>query len=133
LSANQEPKLNCEAMTRLFDSSRFQGFPKSKYEAMDEVQSFLEFNGVDLGQVFEVLLDSNDGYLIYAFGNAEVQFTRGFHAWSREARTDAAQMSIKLENEKRTETNEHVYALRDLKLVKRKKQFSTKEVSRNRR
>ncbi len=113
-------------MTALFDSSRFRGFTKNKYEALDEVRSFLEFNGVDLGQVFEVLLYSNDGYLIYTFGDVEVQFTRGFHVWSKDAHTDAVHLTIKLENEKRSETSEHAYALRDLRLVKRKRQFGTR-------
>lgn len=133
LSLNRKPLLNRGVMTALFDNSRFQGFPKNKYEVLDEVQSFFEFNGVDLGQVFEVLLNSNDGYLIYTFGDVEVQFTRGFHVWSKEAHTDAVQLSIRLENEKRIETSEHAYALKDIKLVKRKKQSDTRESGRSKR
>ena len=109
----------CEIMSALFDSSRFVGFPKNRYEALDEVQSFLEFNGVDLGTAFEVLLNSNDGYLIYWFGDVEIQFTRGFGVWSGSSST--VQMSIELDNEKAKESVVYEYVLKDLKLVRRKK------------
>lgn len=106
-------------MSALFDSSRFVGFPKNRYEALDEVQSFLEFIGVDLGMAFEVLLNSNDGYLIYWFGDIEIQFTRGFGVWS--GSSSAVQMSIELDNEKAKESVVYEYVLKDLRLVKRKR------------
>jgi len=59
-------------MGALFDSSRFLGLPKNGYEALDAVQSFLKLNRIDLGQVFDVLLNFHDGYLIYTFGNFEI-------------------------------------------------------------
>jgi hypothetical protein len=104
-------------MSALFDSSRFIGFPKNRYEALNEVQSFLEYNGVDLGQAFEVLLNSNDGYLIYWFGDVEIQFVRGFGVWSRSQK--AIQMSIELENDRTEETAVYEYKLRDLRLIRR--------------
>jgi hypothetical protein len=106
-------------MSALFDSSRFVGFPKNRYEALDEVQSFLEFNGVDLGQTFDVLSNSNDGYLIYSFGDAQIQFTRGFELGNR----NAIQLWIELENEKMKKSVEYEYEIKDLKLLKKKRQF----------
>lgn len=104
-------------MSALFDSSRFIGFPKNRYQALNEVQSFLEYNGVDLGQAFEVLLNSHDGYLIYWFGDVEIQFTRGFGAWS--GNHNSIQMSIELENDSTEETVVYEYKLRDLRLIRR--------------
>jgi hypothetical protein len=104
-------------MTTIFDSSRFLGFPKNRYKLLDEVQSFLEFNGVDLGQVFEVLLNSSDGYLIYSFGDFEIQFTRGFDVWS--GSQNAIQLSVELDNGKVKKNVVHEYEIKDLKLLRK--------------
>lgn len=104
----------------MFDVSRFVDFPKSSYEALAEVQSFLELNGVDLGQAFEVLLSSDDGYLIYWFGDIEIQFTRGFGVESKSG--NAILMSIELANDKIKKSRAYEYVLRDLKLLKSRKQ-----------
>jgi hypothetical protein len=111
-------------MTALFDNSRFIGFPKNRYEALDEVQSFLEFSGVDLGQVFEILLNSNDGDLTYRFGDVEIQFVHGFGVWSQNP--NAVQMSIEVDNGKAKGCEVYEYILKDLKLVKRKERSITK-------
>lgn len=103
----------------MFDSSRFCGFPENKYDALDEVERFLESNGVNLGQAFEVLLSSHDGYLIYWFGSIEIQFTRGFGVWS--GNSNAIQMSLELDDEENGRTKVYEYCLRDLRLVKRKR------------
>jgi hypothetical protein len=108
-------------MSALFDSSRFVGFPKNRYEALSEVQSFLEFNGVDLGQTFEVLLNSHDGYLIYLFGDVQIQFTRGFEL----ANANAIQLWIELENEKMKKSVEYEYQIKDLRLLKKKRHSGT--------
>jgi len=106
-------------MSALFDSSRFVGFSKNRYDALDEVQSFLEFNGVDLGQTFDVLLNSSDGYLIYWFGDAQIQFTRGFDLGNR----NTIQLWIELENEKIKKSVEYEYEIKDLRLLKKKRQL----------
>ena len=106
-------------MEALFESSRFVSFPKNRYEALNEVKSFLELNGVDLSQAFEVLLTSSDGYLIYSFGDIEIQFTRGFGVWSE--RQNTIHLSIELDNDKVKKTAAYEYEIKDLKLLKRKK------------
>jgi len=111
-------------MSALFDSSRFVGFPKNRYEMLDEVQSFLKFNGVDLDRAFEVLLHSNDGYLIYWFGYVEIQFVRGFGVWSENEK--AIQMCVELKNDRTKETVVYEYELRDLRLIQREKQLESK-------
>jgi len=111
-------------MSALCDSSRFISFTKNRFEALNEVQCFLEYNGVDLGQVFEVLLTSNDGMLTYWFGGIEIQFVRGFGVWS--GSQNAIQMSVELENGKMTKTAAYEYKLRDINLVK-KHQFRIKD------
>ena len=63
-------------MSALFGDSKFLGFSTNKYEALDSVQKFMEFNGMDLGLVFQVLLNSSDGYLIYVFGDVEIARAR---------------------------------------------------------
>ena len=108
-------------MKRLLDSSRFIGLPKNRYDALDEVQSFMRLSGVDLGQAFEVLLNSNDGYLSYVFGDVEIQFVRGFGVWSENP--NAVQMSIELENDRTKETVVYEYEIRDLMLIRREEQL----------
>jgi hypothetical protein len=111
-------------MSALFDSSRFMGFPKNRYEALDEVQSFLEFNGIDIGQTFEALMNSNDGYLIYSFGDVQIQFTRGFDIGN----SNAIQLWIELENEKMKKSVEYEYEIKSLILLKKKKRFGMRSL-----
>jgi len=111
-------------MSALFDSSKFIDFPKNRYEALNEVQSFLEYNGVDLGKAFEVLLKSGDGYLSYWFGHFEIQFVRGFGVWSESQ--DSIQMSILLEKDGTEEAVVYEYKLRDLKLIKTEKRLESR-------
>jgi hypothetical protein len=106
-------------MTTRFDIDKLSSLPKNRYEALDEVQRFLSYNGVDVGQAFEVLLTSHDGYLIYWFGDIQIQFTRGFGVSS--GSSYAVQMSLELDNEKTKKTIVYEYLLRDLKLVKRRR------------
>jgi hypothetical protein len=108
-------------MSALFDDSRFLGFPTYSYEALDAVQKFMELNGVDLGEVFEVLLNSGDGYLIYVFGEVEIQFSRGFGVPS--ARANAISMTLEYHGEKRRQFKAYEYELKDLRFVKRKKEL----------
>lgn len=105
-------------MKALFHSSEFFGFPKNRYELLDDVQSFLQSNGVNLGQAFEVLLNSNDGYLIYIFGDVEIQFVCGFGVWS--GKNNAIQMSVEYDNGKTKKSVTREYQIRDLKLLKQK-------------
>jgi hypothetical protein len=105
-------------MVALFDPSRFIGFPTNRFELLDEVESFLRFNGVDLGQAFEVLLNSSDGYLIYTFGDVEIQFVRGFGVWS--GSSNAVQMSVEYDNEKTKKSVTREYQIRDLRLLRQK-------------
>jgi len=105
-------------MVALFDASRFIGFPRNRYELLDEVESFLRSNGVDLGKAFEVLLKSNDGYLIYTFGDVEIQFIRGFGVWS--GSNNAVQISVEYDNGKTKKSVTREYRIRDLRLLKSK-------------
>jgi hypothetical protein len=111
-------------MSALFDSARFHGFPKNRYEALDGVQDFFKLSGIDLGQVFETLLNSSDGDLAYRFGDIEIQFNRGFAVWSQNP--NAVQMSIEIDDGKNKECEVYEYVLKDLKLVKRKKKSITR-------
>jgi hypothetical protein len=65
-------------MVALSESNRFIGFPKNRYELLNNMESFLRLNGVNLEQAFQALFTCHDGYLIYTFGNLEIQLTRGF-------------------------------------------------------
>ncbi len=105
-------------MSALFDDSRFLGFPVNSYDALDAVQSFMKSNGVDLSQVFQVLLNSGDGYLIYVFGDVEMQFTRGFGVPS--ALSNAIAMSLEYHGKTKKQYKEYEYDLRDLALVREK-------------
>jgi len=106
-------------MKALFESSRFIGFPKNRYEALDDVQCFFELKGVDLSQIFEILLTCSDGYLIYSFGDIQIQFMRGFSISSDGQNT--IQLSIELDNDEMKKTGEYEFGTKDFKLLKRKK------------
>jgi len=93
-------------------------FPKNRYEALNEVRDFLEYNGIDLGQAFEVLLNSSDGYLIYNFGDIEIQFTRGFGM--QFTTQNAIQLLIELDNGVMRKTATYEYEIKDLKPLRRK-------------
>lgn len=105
-------------MTKISDRNKFPSLPKNRYKALDEVQRFLSRNGVDVGQAFEVLPTSHDGYLIYWFGDIQIQFTRGFGICS--GNSNAVLMSLEFDNEKTKKAIAYEYLLRDLKLVKRR-------------
>ena len=56
------------------------GFPKNRYAALEGVQSFFEFYGVSLKNLFEVLCKGINCYLTFSFSDIMIEFSRGFRS-----------------------------------------------------
>jgi len=97
-------------------------FPINRFDALEEVQGFLEYKGVELSRVFEVLDYTSDGYLIFNFRGVVIEFSRGFE---RCADSNAIHLSIVLNN-KVEKSIEYDFDVKDLTLLNKKKHMRQK-------
>ncbi len=97
-------------------------FPINRFDALEEVQGFLEYKRIELSRVFEVLHCTSDGYLIFNFRGVVIEFSRGFE---RCANSNAVHLSIVLNN-KLEKSVDYEYDIKDLTLLNKKKQMRQK-------
>ena len=103
----------CVIMSALFDDSRFVGFPENRFEVLDELLRFFDFNKIDLRLVLRVLIYSSDGCLAFCFGDVNIEFSRSIH-WSGDS--NAINLSIELETDDLKRSFEYEYNIKDLLL-----------------
>lgn len=91
---------------------------RNKYVVLDEVRSFLEFNGVCWDHLFQLLFKANGGCLNYDFGDVSIDLSRN---WGFDPDNDDASFQLSIEVKKDGSENTTSYGYKIKELVKLRK------------
>jgi hypothetical protein len=94
---------------------------ENRFTALENVQSFLELNSIEMKNLFKVLCKADDGYLEFNFGEITIQFTRGFGVWSEDE--NVVRLSIELDKGVMGKTTTYEYKIKELQVLRKKKQL----------
>mgnify|MGYP001118066990 CR=1 FL=1 len=95
-------------------------FPENRFTALEEVQSFLKLNKIEMKNLFKVLCKADDGYLEFNFGEITIQFTRGFGVWSEDE--NVVRLAIELDKDVMGKTATYEFKIKELQALRKKKQ-----------
>jgi hypothetical protein len=87
---------------------------RNKYVVLDEVRSFMEFNGVCWDHLFQLLFKANGGCLNYDFGDVSIDLSRNWGVNLDDEDDNSFQLSIEVKRDGSDNTASYEYKIKEI-------------------